>query len=179
MTDALHPSIHPSIWVPTHIRKNAKNETPKRRPVFRPVPETLMTIHDSSFNTYTYIHVCILPIWDTRGVLYVCSVRILQIIMVVVEEFFVRMEDENDGTRTRGASRRVSRLGGSVRVVRFLSVRIGFYRIGSRVFRGRVRTVYCVFGVPNHPYVGGLGWLDGWNGWMEWVGMGHGWNGTH
>ena len=81
--------------------------------------------------------------------------------MVVVEEFFVRVEDEDDGTR--GASRRVSRLGGSVRFVRFLSVRIGFYRIGSRVFRGRVRTVYCVLGVPNHPYVGGLGWMDGWN----------------
>ena len=44
--------------------------------------------------------------------------------MVVIEEFFVRTEDEDDGTR--GASRRVSRLGGSVRVVRF-----GFYRFGS------------------------------------------------
>ena len=92
--------------------------------------------------------------------------------MVVVEEFFVRMEDEDDGTR--GASRRVSRLGGSVRVVRFLSVRIGFYRIGSRVFRGRVRTVYCVLGVPNHPYVGGHGWMDG----MRWDDDGMGWNGT-
>ena len=45
--------------------------------------------------------------------------------MVVVEEFFVREEDE-DEDEGGVASRRVSRLGGSVRFVRF-----GFYRFGS------------------------------------------------
>ena len=80
LTPYIHPSIRPFGYPPTSktSKKNAKNETPKRRPVFRPVPETLMTIHDSSFNTYTYIHVCILPIWDTRGVSYECLVRIVQ-----------------------------------------------------------------------------------------------------
>jgi len=140
MTDALHPSIHPSIWVPTHI-KNIKKKTPKTRhpnvvPYTRtriPVPETLMTIHDSSFNTYTYIHVCILPIWDTRGVSYECSVRILQIIMVVVEEFFVRMEeDEDDGTREGGVASRLAPGGvGSGR-----SVSIGSDRFLSDRFSG-------------------------------------------
>ena len=127
-----------------------------------------MTRHSTRIRTYTYV-----------SYLYVIRAGFHTNVWYVyysaeprgVEEFFVRVEDEDDGTR--GASRRVSRLGGSVRVVRFLSVRIGFYRIGSRVFRGRVRTVYCVLGVPNHPYVGG------WDGWMEWMECdGMGWNGT-
>ena len=77
--------------------------------------------------------------------------------MVVIEEFFVREEDEDDGTRTRGASRRVvSRAWGG----RFGS--FGFYRFGSVSIGsvlgclGDAFVVYCVLGVPNHPYVGGL-----------------------
>ena len=81
--------------------------------------------------------------------------------MVVIEEFFVREEDEDDEDEGGVASRLAPGGVGSVRSVRFLSVSIGS-RIGSRVFRGRVRTVYCVLGVPNHPYVWG-----GWDGWME------------
>ena len=130
MTDASMPSIHPSIrpfgYPPTSktSKKTPKTRHPNVVPSFVPYP-TLMTVHDSSFNTYTYIHVCILPRWYTRVISYECSVRIAQRLMVVIEEFFVREEDEDDGTR--GASRRVSRLGGSVRFVRF-----GFYRFSDR-----------------------------------------------
>ena len=133
-----------------------------------------MTIHDSSFNTYTYIHVCILPIWDTSVVLYKCLVRIVQIRTARSGRVFC--SSGGRGRRDEGgvASRLAPGGVGSVRSVRFLSVRIGFYRIGSRVFRGRVRTVYCVLGVPNHPYVGGHGWMDG----MRWDDDGMGWNGT-
>ena len=117
-----------------------------------------MTIHDSSFNTYTYIHVCIIPIWDKIGVLYVCLVLILQIIMVVVEEFFVRMEDEDEDEG--GVASRLAPGGvGSVR-----SVSIGS-RIGSRVFRGRiVRTVcWCITCTTQPPIMCGGAGMDGWN----------------
>ena len=79
---------------------------------------------------------------------------------------------ERRTTRTRGASRRVSRAWGG----RFGS--FGFYRFGSVSIGsvlgclGDAFVVYCVLGVPKHPYVGG-------HGWMEWNAMdGMGWNGT-
>ena len=56
-------------------------------------------------------------------------VRILQIIMVVVEEFFVREEDEDEDEG--GVASRLAPGGvGSVRSVRFLSV-LGSVSIGS------------------------------------------------
>ena len=139
-----------------------------------------MTIHDSSFNTYTYIHVCILPIWDTRGVSYEFLVRIVQIRTRGVEGFFVRVEDEDDedDEDEGGVASRLAPGGvGSVRSVRFLSVLgsvLGCLGDASFVLCAGVLRVL----VPNHPCVGGLdGWKDGMM--MEWVGMGHGWNGTH
>ena len=179
MTDASMPSIHPSIWVPTHVKKTPKTTHPNvvvRRPSSR-VPETLMTtIHDSSFNTYTYIYVCILRRWDTRGVLYVCLVRIVNIRTTRSGRVFC----SNGGGRGRrdegGVASRVSRLAWGGRFgSRFLSV------LGSVLGCLGDAFVPCT-GVlrKNYPTtrtcVGGHGWMDGMEMGMG-MGMGHGWNG--